>query len=75
MLSFLEGAAWLVTLALVLKLLDYRVPGAHHIEKLTEPPATEQPATEQRLPPEPPTALRAGQSNFLEGWSNANNDD
>lgn len=67
MLNFLEGAAWFLTIAVVLKLLDYQVPFAHHLERFTEPPATEQ-TTPQTLPPEPPTA-----QNFLEDWSSADN--
>lgn len=63
MLNFLEGAAWFCTIALVLKLLDYQVPFAHHLERWTEPPTTEQPATPQQLPSDPPVA------SFLEQWN------
>jgi len=74
MLSFLEGAAWVCTIALVLKLIDYQIPFAHHLDRVIEPPGQESTTdTPQMLPPEPPTALRAGQLNFVEQW-NANND-
>ena len=75
MLNFLEGAAWFCTIALVLRLMDYQVPFAHHLERFTEPPQVEQEATPQRLPPEPPTALQQPPQQFQgfqEQWNARN---
>lgn len=40
-LNCAEGAAWLLTVAVLLKLTGYRVPLAHHLERTLEPADTQ----------------------------------
>ena len=68
MLNFLEGAAWFCAIALILKMLDYQVPFAHHLDGIV-PPAIEQ--VEPEADPKPvPNPFDEGQTaqGFLEQW-------
>jgi hypothetical protein len=74
MINLLRGAAWLMTLAILLRLSGYRPPFLHHLEHIGIEPGgspgllqpTVEPAAEdppQQLPPEDPIAADF-QTNF-----------
>jgi hypothetical protein len=55
-LNCAEGAAWLLTVAVLLKFTGYRVPFAHHLDRALEPADTqiEQPQPENKPAPADP---------------------